>query len=303
MRQHPEDYVIALDALTYAGNEASLDDLKSNPNFRFVAGSIADQALMEKLLVEDNIDTIVNFAAESHVDRSISGPDIFLETNVIGTHNILKAAPNPNHRFHHVSTDEVYGELDDDSPGFTEEHVYAPNSPYSASKASSDHIVRAYHHTFGLNVSTTNCSNNYGPYQYPEKLIPLFLTNILRNKNLPVYGTGKNVRDWLFADDHAQGIDLILNSDKIGEVYNIGGNNEWNNMDIINLLCTEMEKSADLITFVEDRAGHDWRYAIDASKFKRELGYDPIETFETGIQKTISWYLDNEDWWRPLLVK
>jgi len=217
LREHPEDYVVALDALTYAGNESSLDDLSENPNFKFVAGSIADEALVEKLLIDDKLDTIVNFAAESHVDRSISGPDVFLETNVIGTHNILKAArkvwvedeatANPDHRFHHVSTDEVYGELDDDSPGFTEEHVYAPNSPYSASKASSDHIVRAYHHTFGLNVSTTNCSNNYGPYQYPEKLIPLFLTNILRNKPLPVYGSGKNVRDWLFADDHAQGID------------------------------------------------------------------------------------------------
>lgn len=335
MRNHPEDYILVLDALTYAGNQASLSALTDKPNFKFVEASIADQTLLEKLLTEDNIDTIVNFAAESHVDRSISGPDIFFETNVIGTHNLLKAArqiwiendatANLNHRFHHVSTDEVYGELDDDSPGFTEEHVYAPNSPYSASKASSDHIVRAYHQTFGLNVSTTNCSNNYGPYQYPEKLIPLFLTNILRNKALPVYGTGKNVRDWLFADDHAQGINLIINSDKVGEVYNIGGNNEWNNMDIIHLLCSEMDKrfaenpelakqypkaapangkkSADLIAFVEDRAGHDWRYAINASKLKRELAYAPAETFETGIQKTISWYLDNEDWWRPLLFK
>ncbi len=334
MRNHPEDHMVVLDALTYAGNEPSLDALKDKANFKFVKGSIADQALVEQLLIDEDLDTIVNFAAESHVDRSISGPDVFLETNIIGTHNLLKAARSvwiennktakPEHRFHHVSTDEVYGELDDDSPGFTEDHVYAPNSPYSASKASSDHIVRAYHHTFGLNVSTTNCSNNYGPYQYPEKLIPLFLTNILRNKFLPVYGTGKNVRDWLYVDDHAKGIDLILNSDKVGEIYNIGGNNEWNNMDIINLLCESMDRrfaenpdlskqypeaapangkqSADLITFVEDRAGHDWRYAIDASKFRKELGYEPDETFETGIQKTIDWYLDNEDWWRPLLI-
>ena len=231
LKEHPEDTVIVLDALTYAGNEHSLDGLKDNPNCTLIEGSIGDQALVEKLMVEYSIDTIVNFAAESHVDRSISGPDIFIETNVIGTHNLLKAArnvwienkatANVNHRFHHVSTDEVYGELSNTDPAFTENTPYAPNSPYSASKASSDHIVRAYHHTFGLNVTTTNCSNNYGPYQYPEKLIPLFLTNILHNKPLPIYGDGLNIRDWLYVDDHARGIDIILEKGKVGEMYNI----------------------------------------------------------------------------------
>lgn len=335
LREHLEDQVVVLDALTYAGNRPSLDGLNDNPNFSFVEGSIADEDLVEKLLIDNDIDTIVNFAAESHVDRSISGPDIFIETNVVGTHNLLKAARHvwieneatakPDHRFHHVSTDEVYGELADDEDAFTEDHVYAPNSPYSASKASSDHIVRAYHHTFGLNVTTTNCSNNYGPYQYPEKLIPLFLTNILRSKPLPVYGTGKNIRDWLYVDDHARGIDIILDKGVVGEMYNIGGNNEWTNMDIIMLLCREMDrmfaddpelhklypdaapangmKSDELINYVEDRAGHDWRYAIDATKLRTELGYEPKDTFETGIIKTIEWYMDNPSWWEPLLIK
>ena len=333
-REHTADKVVVLDALTYAGNLPSLDGLKDNVNFSFVEGSIADEALVEKILVDNDIDTIVNFAAESHVDRSISGPDIFIETNIVGTHNLLKAArkvwieneatAKPNHRFHHVSTDEVYGELEDHEDAFTEDHVYAPNSPYSASKASSDHLVRAYHHTFGLNVTTTNCSNNYGPYQYPEKLIPLFLSNILRNKPLPVYGSGKNIRDWLYVDDHARGIDIILEKGKVGEIYNIGGNNEWTNIDIIMLLCREMDrlfaekpelhvqypdaapangkKSADLIAYVEDRAGHDWRYAIDATKLRAELAYVPQDTFETGIIKTIEWYLDNKKWWEPLLL-
>ena len=334
LKEHQEDRVVVLDALTYAGNRPSLDGLNDNPNFNFVEGSIVDEALVEKLLIDNDIDTIVNFAAESHVDRSISGPDIFIETNIVGTHNLLKAArrvwienaatAKPHHRFHHVSTDEVYGELKDDEAAFTEEHVYAPNSPYSASKASSDHLVRAYHHTFGLNVTTTNCSNNYGPYQFPEKLIPLFLTNILRNKPLPVYGSGKNVRDWLYVDDHARGIDIILEKGVVGEIYNIGGNNEWANIDIIMLLCREMDrlfaerpelhaqypdaaptqgvKSADLINYVEDRAGHDWRYAIDATKLKTALGHEPQDTFETGIIKTIEWYIDNPEWWEPLLI-
>ena len=334
LREHLEDKVVVLDALTYAGNLPSLAGLKDNVNFSFVEGSIGDEALVENVMIDNGIDTIVNFAAESHVDRSISGPDIFIETNIVGTHNLLKVArrvwieneatANPNHRFHHVSTDEVYGELEDDEKAFTEDHVYAPNSPYSASKASSDHLVRAYHHTFGLNVTTTNCSNNYGPYQYPEKLIPLFLSNILRNKPLPVYGSGKNIRDWLYVDDHARGIDVILEKGKVGEIYNIGGNNEWTNIDIIMLLCREMDrmfaedpalhkqypdaapangkKSADLITYVEDRAGHDWRYAIDASKLENELGFTPKDTFETGILKTIQWYMDNQKWWEPLLL-
>lgn len=333
LENYPEDKVVVLDALTYAGNEVSLDPLKANDQFVFVRGDIGDQALVESLLVEHELDTIVNFAAESHVDRSISGPDVFIETNIVGTHNLLKAArnvwivnpetANPSHRFHHVSTDEVYGTLGDDDAPFTEEHGYAPNSPYSASKAASDHIVRAYHHTFGLNVTTSNCSNNYGPYQFPEKLIPLCLSNILANKSLPIYGTGKNIRDWLYVEDHARGIDLILKQDKLGEVYNIGGHNEWTNIDIVKLLCDVMDKrfaerpelsekypdaapangkaSVDLITYVEDRAGHDWRYAIDAAKSQNELGYVPAETFETGIVKTIDWYLDHPEWWMPLL--
>ncbi|RVU82869.1 dTDP-glucose 4,6-dehydratase [Leucothrix sargassi] len=331
--KYPADKVVVLDALTYAGNEESLQPVVGNDNYVFVEGDIGDQALVESLLVEYKLDTIVNFAAESHVDRSISGPDVFIETNIVGTHNLLKAArqvwmvnpetANPNHRFHHVSTDEVYGTLGDNDPAFTEDHAYAPNSPYSASKAASDHIVRAYHHTFGLNVTTSNCSNNYGPYQFPEKLIPLCLSNILANKALPIYGTGKNIRDWLYVEDHARGIDLILKQDKLGEVYNIGGHNEWTNIDIVKLLCEIMDKkfaadstlaerypdatpangkkSIDLITYVEDRAGHDWRYAIDAEKSQKELGYKPAETFETGIEKTIDWYLDNPEWWAPLL--
>ena len=333
LEHYPDDTVVVLDALTYAGNELSLDSVRSNEKLHFVKGDIGDQALVESLMVEHGLDTIVNFAAESHVDRSISGPDVFIETNIVGTHNLLKAArniwidnpqtANPNHRFHHVSTDEVYGTLGDNDPAFTEEHSYAPNSPYSASKAASDHIVRAYHHTFGLNVTTSNCSNNYGPYQFPEKLIPLCLSNILANKPLPIYGNGKNIRDWLYVEDHARGIDLILKQDKLGEVYNIGGHNEWTNIDIVKLLCEIMDKrfaerpelveqypdaapangkaSLDLITYVTDRAGHDWRYAIDAAKSQRELGYKPKETFETGIVKTVDWYLDNSDWWKPLL--
>ena len=333
LENYPDDTVVVLDALTYAGNELSLDTLRGNENFHFVKGDIGDQALVESLMIKHELDTIVNFAAESHVDRSISGPDIFIETNIMGTHSLLKAArniwidnpatANPNHRFHHVSTDEVYGTLSDDEPAFTEEHSYAPNSPYSASKAASDHIVRAYHHTFGLNVTTSNCSNNYGPYQFPEKLIPLCLSNILANKPLPIYGNGKNIRDWLYVEDHARGIDLILKQDKLGEVYNIGGHNEWTNIDIVKLLCEIMDSSfaerpelsqkypeaapangkasVDLITYVTDRAGHDWRYAIDAGKSQRELGYTPKETFETGIVKTVDWYLDNPEWWQPLL--
>ena len=333
LENYPDDTVVVLDALTYAGNELSLDDVKNNEKLHFVKGDIGDQALVESLLVKHDLDTIVNFAAESHVDRSISGPDIFIETNIMGTHSLLKAARNiwidnaetakPNHRFHHVSTDEVYGTLGDNDPAFTEEHSYAPNSPYSASKAASDHIVRAYHHTFALNVTTSNCSNNYGPYQFPEKLIPLCLSNILANKPLPIYGNGKNIRDWLYVEDHARGIDLILKQDKLGEVYNIGGHNEWTNIDIVKLLCEIMDKrfaekselceqypdatpaqgkaSIDLITYVTDRAGHDWRYAIDAGKSQRELGYTPKETFETGIEKTVDWYLENPQWWQPLL--
>ena len=279
------------------------------------------------------VDTVVHFAAESHVDRSITGPDAFIETNVVGTHTLLKAArelwlagdtPRP-HRFHHVSTDEVYGSLAAEAPGFYEEQKYEPNSPYSASKAGSDHLVRAYHHTYGLQVTTSNCSNNYGPFHFPEKLIPLCLTNILRGRSLPVCGDGSNIRDWLYVTVHCRGIEKVLLGGRVGETYNIGGNNEWNNLDIVQLLCDQLDSrfsadeqlaarfpdapqssggsARDLITFVEDRAGHDWRYAIDASKITAELGYDPVETFETGLARTLDWYLANEDWWRPLLLQ
>ena len=330
--QHPADRIVAFDALTYAGNRANLESLEGTEGFYFVHANICDYDAVLAAMREHKVDTVVHFAAESHVDRSISGPDAFIETNVVGTHTLLKAArelwldgeaPVP-HRFHHVSTDEVYGSLAPDAPGFYEEQKYEPNSPYSASKAASDHLVRAYHHTYGLQVSTSNCSNNYGPYHFPEKLIPLCLTNILRGRPLPVYGDGSNIRDWLYVEDHCRGIEKVLLGGTLGETYNIGGNNEWNNLDIVQLLCDQLDarfaadsglasrfpdapqasggSARDLITFVQDRAGHDWRYAIDAGKINSELGYEPVETFETGLAKTLDWYLANEAWWRPLLV-
>ncbi|PLW84348.1 dTDP-glucose 4,6-dehydratase [Kineobactrum sediminis] len=330
--RHPEDTVVAYDALTYAGNRANLAALEGRPGFHFIHADICDYARVLSTLREHAVDCIVHFAAESHVDRSITGPDAFIDTNIVGTHTLLKAAREvwlggPTvmpHRFHHVSTDEVYGSLAADAPGFHEAQQYQPNSPYSASKAASDHLVRAYHHTYGLQVTTSNCSNNYGPWHFPEKLIPLCLTNILRGKDLPVYGNGSNIRDWLYVEDHCRGIECVLEAGVIGESYNIGGNNEWNNLAIVELLCDEMDarfrrdpalaesfpdaagtsrgSARELIRFVEDRAGHDWRYAIDAGRVSRELGYAPRETFETGIRRTIDWYLANENWWRPLLV-
>jgi dTDP-glucose 4,6-dehydratase len=329
-QEHPDDYILAYDALTYAGNLANLASLEGTDNFRFLHADIRDEALVTRLLMEEQLDTIVHFAAESHVDRSITGPDAFLETNVMGTHSLLKAARavwldgGLPHRFHHVSTDEVYGSLGADDPGFHEEQKYEPNSPYSASKAASDHLVRAYHHTYGLEVTTSNCSNNYGPWHFPEKLIPLCLTNILRGRSLPIYGDGKNIRDWLYVEDHCRGIELVLEEGRLGETYNIGGNNEWTNIDIIHLLCDRVDarlaaeadlrsrfpdapasgagQARDLIEFVTDRAGHDRRYAIDAGKAGGELGYEPRYSFETGLDVTIDWYLQNEGWWRPLLV-
>ena len=332
MQQHPQDKVVAYDALTYAGNRANLDSLNDNKQFSFVHADICDYDRVLHTLREHGVDTVVHFAAESHVDRSITGPDAFIETNVVGTHMLLKAAREvwtsagklqARHRFHHVSTDEVYGSLSIEAPGFHEEQKYEPNSPYSASKAASDHLVRAYHHTYGLQVTTSNCSNNYGPYHFPEKLIPLCITNILRGRSLPVYGDGSNIRDWLYVEDHCRGIELVLQHGVVGETYNIGGNNEWNNLDIVHLLCDQMDArfradpalaerfaaapgasgatARDLITFVEDRAGHDWRYAIDAGKITKELGYQPHESFETGLQRTLDWYLANEAWWQPLL--
>ena len=331
LKTYPENRVVVLDALTYAGNVKNLSSIESNPNFRFVHGDILDYDLTVSLLREEKIDTIVHFAAESHVDRSITGPDAFIETNVKGTHELLKAAktvwldenPGMEHLFQHVSTDEVYGTLEANDPPFREDTPYAPNSPYAASKASSDFFVRSYQETYGLNTNISNCSNNYGPYQFPEKLIPLVITNILESKALPIYGDGKQIRDWLYVDDHAIGIDLIIRKGKRGEPYNIGGINEWTNIDIVNLICdlvdqrikesdelqkqypnapTNQGKAArDLITYVTDRLGHDRRYAIDPTKSNNEIGYKPTESFETGIKKTVDWYLNNESWWRDVM--
>jgi dTDP-glucose 4,6-dehydratase len=332
LAHYPDHRMVVLDALTYAGNVASLEPVASHPGFRFVHGDIRDQDRVEALMREEAVDTIVHFAAESHVDRSIHGPDAFIDTNVTGTHSLLKAAsevwldaavPRYAHRFHHVSTDEVYGSLEPGDPPFTEKTPYAPNSPYSASKAASDHLVRAYHHTYGLQASTSNCSNNYGPYQFPEKLIPLVLINALHGRTLPVYGDGLNVRDWLYVDDHSRAIDLCLHRGRAGEVYNIGGNNEWTNIDIVRLLCRLIDEafaqdaslaerfgdapaargdpSETLVRFVRDRPGHDRRYAIDARYSREALGYSPAESFETGIRKTLDWYLRNESWWRHVM--
>jgi len=331
LRSYPDNRVVVLDALTYAGNVANLDSVESNPNFRFVHGDILDYELSLKLLREEKIDTIVHFAAESHVDRSITGPDAFIETNVKGTHELLKAAktywldenPGMSHLFQHVSTDEVYGTLGPNDPPFREDTPYAPNSPYAASKASSDFFVRSYQETYGLNTNISNCSNNYGPYQFPEKLIPLIITNILESKALPIYGDGQQIRDWLYVDDHARGIDLIIRQGRKGEPYNIGGINEWANIDIVNLVCDlvdqritddiELQKqfpnaptcngktARELITYVKDRPGHDRRYAIDPGKSNNEIGYQPEESFETGIKKTVDWYLKNENWWRAVM--
>lgn len=333
LKQYPSDRVIALDALTYAGNVANLAPAEGDKNFRFVHANILDEETVEAVMREEKVDTLVHFAAESHVDRSILGPDAFLETNIMGTHSLLKVAKKlwldaddtpASHRFHHVSTDEVYGTLGPNDPAFSETTPYAPNSPYSASKAASDHLVRSYYHTYGLQVSTSNCSNNYGPYHFPEKLIPLVITNILFNKSLPIYGDGQQIRDWLYVEDHARGIDLVIRKGEVGETYNIGGINEWANIDIVKLICQLMDEqfAADatlarrfpeakaaisgssaetLITHVKDRPGHDRRYAIDPTKANKVLGYAPAESFETGIRKTIRWYLDNQSWWSAVM--
>lgn len=317
---YPEDRVIVLDALTYAGNLNNLATLKDRKNFRFLQGDICDRALVDELFTSENIDTVAHFAAESHVDRSILGPGAFVQTNMVGTFTLLESflqhwlsnhQPD-NYRFLHVSTDEVYGSLGVDDPAFTETTPYAPNSPYSASKAGSDHLARAYFHTYGMPTIITNCSNNYGSYHFPEKLIPLMCINILLGKPLPVYGDGKNVRDWLYVRDHCQALDTVIHQGKAGETYNIGGNNEVKNIDLVRMLCELMDELApdlpvkparNLITFVKDRPGHDRRYAIDASKIRTELGWQPQETVEGGLRKTIQWYLDNRDWWQPLLSK
>lgn len=329
-REKPNDVVVVLDALTYSGNRhnlAGLDDVD------LVEGDICDLGLVSSLLAGRQIETIVHFAAETHVDRSIAAPDAFVTTNVIGTHTLLKAAKvnwldkgsGRSHRFHHVSTDEVYGSLSAGDPPFSEETPYAPNSPYSASKAGSDHLVRAYHHTFGLQTTVTNCSNNYGPYQFPEKLIPLFMLNALAGRPLPIYGDGMNVRDWLHVDDHCRAIELVLANGRVGETYNVGGRQELPNLEIVDKICAGVDRAfaadptladryphapaakgrntADLKTFVTDRQGHDFRYAIDDAKLREELGYNPARNFDEGFAATLEWYLEHEDWWRPLIAE
>jgi len=328
MRQHPDDRLVVLDSLTYAGNRENLRPVQHLANFRFEHGDICDTDLVHQLLCSEQLDTIVHFAAESHVDRSISGPDAFISSNVVGTHSLLKAARQawllerrlPEHRFHHVSTDEVYGSLGPSDPPFCETTPYAPNSPYSASKAASDHLVRAYHHTYGLNVTTSNCSNNYGPYHFPEKLIPLAIANILLGRAVPIYGDGRNVRDWLHVADHCRGIERVLRSGRIGEVYNVGGRSECPNLTLIEQLCTIADSvfaanptlcqrfpqsppargssASTLIRFVADRPGHDRRYAIDCGKLERELAFAPEISLADGLRATVLWFMENVDWWR-----
>ena len=294
LNKYPEYKVINLDALTYAGNLENLKDVENNPNYKFVHGNICDKKLVRELMAE--VDACVNFAAESHVDRSITGPEIFVETNIQGTLNLLQNAKEFKiDRYLQVSTDEVYGTLGK-TGYFTEETPLSPNSPYSASKTGADLLVRAYYETYKMPVLTTRCSNNYGPYQYPEKLIPLFISNLLNGKQVPVYGDGMNVRDWLYVYDHCAAIDTVLHKGRVGEVYNIGGNNEKANIEITKLLIKELGKDESSIKYVEDRLGHDRRYAIDSSKIQKELGWSPSVTFEEGIKLTIDWYLKNQDW-------
>tara|TARA_R110001592_G_scaffold363300_1_gene683454 strand:- start:35430 stop:36488 length:1059 start_codon:yes stop_codon:yes gene_type:complete len=314
LRQNDE-HIVNIDALTYAGNLKSLSSLQDDDRHIFVRGDIGDKNLTTELLEKYQPRAVLNFAAESHVDRSIHGPEAFVQTNVVGTFHLLesvrtywdklKEGSKTNFRFLHVSTDEVYGSLTKDEPAFSETHPYKPNSPYSASKAASDHLVRSYHHTYGLPVLTTNCSNNYGPYHFPEKLIPLVIINALANKALPIYGDGQQIRDWLFVKDHCTAIRSVLKIGKLGETYNIGGWNEKTNIEIVHTICALLDelrprsdgkKYNEQIAFVADRPGHDQRYAIDAGKIERELNWKPVETFETGIRKTVQWYLDNQDW-------
>jgi dTDP-glucose 4,6-dehydratase len=331
LTEHPGEQIVVLDALTYAGNLANLESVKNRPELRFVHGDIRNGTLLEVLLREERIDTIVHFAAESHVDRSIHGPDAFIETNVLGTHSLLKAARKvwldekapSRHRFHHVSTDEVYGSLGPDDPAFHEDTPYAPNSPYAASKAASDHLVRAYHHTYGLEVTISNCSNNYGPYHFPEKLIPLMIGKILLGQTLPIYGDGRNVRDWLHVSDHCRGIDLILSHGMPGKRYNIGGGSQAENIELVHLLCQIVrqafcerpelsskfpqcltargENAESLLEYVQDRPGHDRRYAIDCHMIQRELGYQARISLEGGLCDTFTWYSQHEEWWRRVM--
>lgn len=294
INKYPDYEIINLDSLTYCGNLENLKDIESHENYSFIKGNITDKELVSSII--NDCDYVVNFAAESHVDRSIKDPEIFIKSNVLGTQVLLNASREANiEKYLQISTDEVYGSLGKEGY-FREDTPLQPNSPYSASKASADMIVRSYHNTFGMNVNITRCSNNYGPYQFPEKLIPLMISNALEKKPLPVYGDGKNIRDWLHVYDHCTAIDLVLHDGKIGEVYNIGGNNEKENIEIVKLILSELERDESLIKFVEDRLGHDRRYAIDSSKIQNELGWKPKYTFDRGIKETIHWYLDNQDW-------
>lgn len=313
VNKYPDYKIVNLDKLTYAGNLENLHDIESKPNYLFVKGDIVDGNFIQQLFQEQKFDSVIHLAAESHVDRSIANPMEFIMTNIVGTVNLLNAACHTwlnqesssaaNHLFYHISTDEVYGSLGEQG-FFTEETAYDPRSPYSSSKASSDHLVRAYYHTYGLPAVISNCSNNYGSYQFPEKLIPLAINNIKNSKPVPVYGKGENIRDWLWVEDHARAIDTIFHKGKTGDTYNIGGINEWKNIDLIHLLCNIMDKklnraagtSSKQITFVKDRAGHDLRYAIDAAKLNKELGWKPSLQFEEGLEKTVDWYLQNEEW-------
>ena len=299
LRKYPEYRLVCIDKLTYAGNLSTLAPIMKNPNFRFIKLDICDRENVYKLFKKERPDIVVNFAAESHVDRSIDNPEIFLQTNIIGTSVLMDACRKyGNVRFHQVSTDEVYGDLPLESDLlFTENTLIHTSSPYSSSKASADLLVMAYHRTYGLPVTISRCSNNYGPYQFPEKLIPLIIGNALNNKPLPVYGTGLNVRDWLYVEDHCRAIDLIIHKGKFGEVYNVGGHNEMKNIDIVKIICKELGTSESLITYVEDRKGHDLRYAIDPTKIYHELGWFPETNFDVGIKKTIQWYLENREWW------
>lgn len=310
VNKYPDYHIINIDKLTYAGNLANLVDIENAENYTFIKADICDFEQIVKIFAEYNVDGVIHLAAESHVDRSIKDPFTFAQTNVMGTLSLLQAAKNEwngdygGKRFYHISTDEVYGALEFDGTLFTEETAYDPHSPYSASKASSDHFVRAFADTYGMPTVVTNCSNNYGPYQFPEKLIPLFINNIRHGKPLPVYGKGENVRDWLYVEDHARAIDIIYHNGKLNDTYNIGGFNEWTNIDLIKVIIAEVDKqlgnekgkSESLITYVTDRAGHDLRYAIDSNKLKNELGWQSSLQFEEGIEKTVQWYLDNQEW-------
>jgi dTDP-glucose 4,6-dehydratase len=299
LKNNPDDEIVNLDLLTYAGNLANLEDIEKNSNYKFVKGDIGDAGLVGEIV--KNKDLIVHFAAESHVDRSIMDSGNFIRTNVEGTMALLDIAKNNGGiRFHHISTDEVFGALGQNDPKFNEKTSYDPRSPYSASKAAADHLVRAYYHTHKLPITISNCTNNYGPYQFPEKLIPLFITNLLENKKVPVYGEGKNIRDWIYVDDHNSGVEAIIKKGKIGETYCLGGNNEITNIEITRMILAAIEKGEEMIEYVADRKGHDFRYAMDCSKIKNELGWEPKTKFSEGLAATIEWYKNNKEWWQNI---